>query len=234
MQAVLSMMLGFLSWSFWLTTLIAIAMIYVGAHLLRRRGHAGGWALAVALIAVPVLATAMPFANQAYLMSFGSQRPATIEKLTTFTEFNLGRRTRSTQNERLDLLVTDDSGQVWRTSLNRRAGMLGPYALPELRLASGDDVVVAMIDGVPSNVTIVTDASPARWQARLRQIDAAWEINPPQSDWVSHNVHRRMIEDFLAEHRDDIGSDSVARLEARLDDLTEKPPEGLSPVLHDP
>lgn len=227
MAALLSNVLGFLSWSYWLAAVLFIVLFFALCGLVMRRG----WAIFVAVLAGPVVAALMPHLNHAYLVAFGTHRSAVIEKTTTFTEINLGRSPQSTQNQRLDLLVTGASGETWPAAVHRNAGLLGPYALPKLLLASGDEVVVAAVDGVPANVVIVTQSSPARWQAGLRQLDAGWDIAPPTDNWVSHRAFRTQIEDFLAEFRDDIGEEAVARLEQRLDSLTIPPPEGLPPEL---
>lgn len=229
MAAILANSLGFLSWSYWLASAILIGLLYVlgGMVMDRRRAF---W---VALLPGLVIAALMPNLNHAYLVAFGTQRPAVIKKITPFTTFtpNLRQPIRPIHNERLDLLVTGADGQVWTAAVHRNAGMLGPYALPELLLARGDAVVVALVDGVPANVVVVTEASPARWQAGLRQLDAGWDIAPPADNWVSHQIFRDQIEDFLAEFRDQIGAAALARLEGRLESLTLLPPEGLPPEL---
>lgn len=177
------------------------------------------------------LAAVMPNLNHAYLMAVGTQRPAVIEKVTPFTTFipNLRHPTRPIENERIDLLVTGTDGQTSPAAVHRNAGILGPHALPGLWLSGGDDVVVAVVDGVPANVVIITQASPALWQAGLRHLDAGWAIAPPTDNWVSHAVFRRQTEDFLVAFRDEIGAEAVARLEMRLDSLTLFPPDDLPP-----
>ncbi len=227
MSVLLSNILDFLSWSYWLTAPLFIVLLFILCGMVTSKGQA----FLVALLAGSALTAAIPNLNHAYLVAAGAQRSAVIEKVTRFTTFipNPRHPTRPIENERIDLLVTGAHGETWSAAVHRNAGILGPHALPGLRLTGGDDVVVAVVDGAPANVVIITQASPASWQAGLRHLDAGWAISPPTDNWVSHAVFRRQIEDFLAAFRSEIGADAVARLESRLDSLTLFPPDDLPP-----
>ncbi|KAA0971836.1 hypothetical protein FPY71_01515 [Aureimonas fodinaquatilis] len=230
MQTLLSAVLGFLSWNFYVTTLIVVAVSYLVGRLAcsgndkgrTSRVLVGGFALGV------VAAIAMPHLNAAFLKAVGIQRSAIIHEITPYHVFNIGRATQLGENVRFDLMVEAEDGSHRPAYVLRKTGLLGPTQLVGGREASGDAVTVAFVEAMPSNLTIVTEKSDAVWQSRARSLDAAWEITPPDQNWVSHKMHRDRIEDFLANYGHVADGGTVARLEGRLEQLTEMPPAEFS------
>nr|WP_314261636.1 hypothetical protein [uncultured Devosia sp.] len=232
MQVLLSGLLGFLSWNLYLSSLLLVALPCLVYWLAWRRKsrRLTGRIFVGSLITGLLLAMVMPNLNAAYLRSAGTQRLATIEAVTPFSSLMLTRTGRRDHNVRYDLRVAEDDGTEWRVAIHRDAGLLGPRVLGG-RVARGDTVTIAYVDGLRSNVIVIPEASDAVWLAQLRSLEAGWEIGPPGDNWVMHKVHRDNIEAFLEDFGQVADAQAIAHLTERLGLLTEMPPEGLSPDL---
>lgn len=233
MEVLLSGLLGFLSWSFYLSTGLIVAfscLVYWNAWPRKTRRRTS-WVILAGLFSGFALAIVLPYLNAAYLRAVGTQRLATIEAVTPFSSITLTRNGRLDHNVRYDLRVAEDDGSEWTAAIHRDVGLVGPSVLTDFRVSRGDRVTIAYVEGLRSNVVVIDEASDAVWQARARGLDASWEISPPGDNWVMHKVHHDNIQEFLEDYGHIADAQTVAHLTERLGQLTEMPPAGLSPNL---
>ena len=217
-----SIVFGFLGWAIYLTPFIICFVVYLSylAFETKKNTQAGSWVFFGGLAAGFVLTYTLPYINAAYLSAVGTHSAAVIERVTPFTEIFFNRTPSSARNQRLDLSVARPDGTIWKTYIHRRTGLTGPTFAAGSRLAPGDELVVAYIEAAPANIVVVPSQSPAVWQGAARDLDAVWEISPPQDHWMSHRTHRERIERYIEEYGDITDADVIERFTQRLAQLT--------------